>query len=222
MIGKAVVKRPFSWKLFPAHPLVLMTFSTLARLPIAALAAICCSTAADAALTLTIDTNARTFSWSGSVTSEAYELNQYSRWLQIGDDGFNGGQSFGFAPLLTLSSAGNGIDTYSDDPGQLILVTSGPSIHTDIATLGYNSASPMLSPVTVTGNNQTQGFVDQAIPFFESLNGRTLYFYDVQLPTGGDPIRIGAPVGTIVVIPEPAVGLLSLGGLLMTFRRKRN
>lgn len=199
-----------------------MTFSTLARLPLAALAAICCCTAANAALTLTIDTNAKTFSWSGSVTSEAYELNQYSQRLQIGDDAFNGGQGFGFAPLLTVSSAGNGIDAYSDDPGQPTLVTSGPSIHTDIANLSYNSASPMLSPVTVTGNNQTQGFVDQAIPFFEPLNGRTLYFYDVQLPAGGAPIRFGAPVGMIVVIPEPSVALLSLGGLLVAYRRQRS
>lgn len=201
-----------------------MTSRTLTRFSFAALAAIFCSGQVDAALTLTIDTNARTFSWSGSVTSEAYELNPFSYKLQIGDAAFNGGQGFGVAPLLTVSSVGNGIDRYSNDPGQLILAISGSSasIHTDIADFDYNSASPLLSPVTVMGNNQTQGFVDQAIPFFEPLNGRTLYFYDVQLPAGGAPIRFGQPVGTIVVIPEPSVALLSLGSMLLAVRRKRN
>lgn len=176
---------------------------------------------ANAALTLTIDTNAKTFSWSGSVTSEAYELNQYSALLQIGDDAFNGGQGFGYAPLLTISSTiGNGISAYNDEAGQLVLVTTGPSIHTDIANLSYNSASPMLSPITVTGNNQSQGFVDQAIPFFEPLNGRALYFYDVQLPLGGDPIRFGAPVGTIVVVPEPSTAILVIGALGFIRRRR--
>jgi hypothetical protein len=191
-----------------------------------ALIALACAFAkAEAALTLTIDTDARTFSWSGSATSEVYELNQYSYELQIGDEGENGGLGFGYSPLLTTpSTLTNGISAFSSDAGQLILAIRGTSadVHTSIGDLAYNVASPVLEPITVTGNNQAQGFVDQAIPFFEQLNGRTLYFYDVQVPAGGDPIRFGAPVGTIVVIPEASAGMLSLlGGLLIAGRRKR-
>ncbi|RYD31035.1 MAG: hypothetical protein EOP85_23180 [Verrucomicrobiaceae bacterium] len=187
---------------------------------LAVLPAICCSTAADAALTLTIDTNAKTFWWSGTVTSEAYELKPYSTWLQIADNSFNGGFIFGESPLLTTPSViGNGISAFDSKAGQIVLRTSVPSIHTLMATFQYNAASPVLAPFTVTGNNQAQTFTYLAIPYFETLNGRALYFYDVGF--GGPPIRFGASVGTIVVIPEPSVGLLSLGSLALPFMRKR-
>lgn len=189
---------------------------------------------AHGAITLLVDTNAKTFTWSGTATSDGFVVtDMIPKFIRLGMGTWNGG---------TVSEHGDGaisatLNTVSGsftallpgfNPGQLVMADSQNSLYTDLGSVmktfngGFPGDETATVSLTITGDGQTYSYAS-SLPgeqaFLESLDGTDLYFQDFQGGLG--TFNIGSAAGQIVVVPEPSTVLLGLAAPLALLRRRR-
>lgn len=187
---------------------------------------------AQAAVTVTIDTLAKTVAWSGSATSASFVVPHNDiTFFRLGTGSWIGG-------TLVTSSGGGSIEAnlgpgsalglfFSDSfsTGQIVVAGARDSFYTDLGSVtnsGDVPGGPASVSVTISGDGQAYsyaGLVAGAMAYLESLDGTQLYFQDDQ--GGAGVFNIGGPAGQIVVVPEPSSALLLLAAPFLALRRRR-
>jgi hypothetical protein len=192
-------------------PLIAAVFSIIGIAP------------ADGALTLTINTASKTFTWSGSATSDPILLTVGSfRDFEIGFGAWQGGDNLNGAGSFDVEyDVSDYRVTFTESvPGR---ITAAPSVNALAVSIGnFSNESDRASSVslTVEADNVAYTYADastEVIDYLESLNGTNLYFKDSN---GGD-IRFSNLAGQIVVIPEPSIVALGALGAIGLLRRRR-
>jgi hypothetical protein len=201
--------RPFS--LSYLSPLIAAVFSIIGIAP------------ADGALTLTIDTASKTFTWSGSATSDPILLTIGSyRDFQIGFGAWHGGYNlnddgaFDVEPDISDFT----VNFREFHPGMITAAPSANALAVSIGNISNNSDRAISVSVTVEADNAAYTYSDvyfEVIDYLESLNGTNLYFKD----SDGPDIRFSNLAGQIVVIPEPSIVALGALGAIGLLRRRR-
>jgi len=217
--------------------------SPFRSLSVAGLVALIAQLPANAAITLTIDTISKTFTWSGSATSDSVELAKESpKIIQLGIDGWIGGiyiSDDAGAPLgvsiappsprhVDITPAfDTGIPTVTVNPSNPFDPTN--SIRVRLGNVEYRppfSEDPatVSASFSITGDGQAYSYATlngNRTAYLESLDGTVLYFQDYQ--GGGSIVNIGT-AGQIVVIPEPSSALLLIAApfLFSLSRRRQN
>lgn len=183
-----------------------------------------------AAITLTIDTAAKTFTWTGSATSDPFAVAEGGfEFIRLGSGTWNGGTVSGTGEdaLSADIDFGNGWPVYFSSSvfiGQLVVAELANTIVADLGFISnsFSDSGERTGTISVVGNgaaNSYAGYLDESAQFLESLQGVDLYF---QNNGGGAGVtNIGAPAGQIIVIPEPASAILVAFGALGIFRRRR-
>ena len=201
-------------------------------LSIAGILAIFAQIPAQAAVTLTIDTLAKTFTWSGTATSDFFSVPESEiKSIRLGTGSWIGG----IAGDAGEGSLGVGLNPGSGASASLsagswvgipVLAGSQNSIYTDLAIVNNFSGipeGPSTASLTITGNSQTYSYADLdsgTMSYLESLNGTQLYFQDDQ--GGMGVFDIGSAAGQVVVVPEPSGALFLLAApLFLSLRRRR-
>lgn len=210
-------------------------------LSIAGILAIFAQIPAQAAITLTIDTLAKTFTWSGTATSDSVLVGDWSsKTIQLGIDSWIGGtyvNSGGGGALGVSLPPSNlfGTSVTPDSYAGIPIVAVNPSnpldptnsIRIPLALVEYRrifSEDPASAPATlsITGDGQAYSYAGAGqfrIDYLESLDGTELYFQDNQ--SGAGVFNISS-AGHIVVIPEPSSALLLIAApFLFSLRRRR-
>lgn len=188
---------------------------------------------AEGAITLLVDTNAKTFTWSGTATSNSFVV-AYGGFqnLRLGMGSWNGGTSTengngGISTTLNVVSGSSTSLLEGFNPGQFVMASTQDSLYTDLGfvTKTFSSGFPgdetATVSLTITGNGQTYSYASSLAneqAFLESLDGADLYF---QSYTGPVPLNLGSAAGEIVVVPEPSSALLALAAPLALLRRRR-
>lgn len=189
---------------------------------------------AHGAMTLTVDTNLKTFVWSGTATSNAIVVMESTFMaIRLGMGDWNGGSTSGtgansvVATLNTVS--GSGVTLMSGfGAGEFVIAGGQNSFYTDLGFIqkfsggGLPGDGPATVSMTITGDGQSYsyaGFLPNNMAYLESLDGTDLFFQNNQGGLG--VVNIGSAAGEIVVIPEPSSALLLLAAPLVILRRKR-
>lgn len=188
---------------------------------------------AQGALTLTIDTIAQTFTWTGSATSDAFAVEPLkSKFIRFGMGTRVGGSSLSFdgGGSLGVSFAGEtgALINLTPHPNAGVSVMSDGTFYTNIATIlnveSLPEAEAMFVSLSVSGDGQVYSFAGltpTSLDYLASLDGTLLYFQDNQ--GGAGVYNIGSAAGQVVVIPESSSTLLFLGGLTwLVARRNRD
>ncbi|QJE99103.1 PEP-CTERM sorting domain-containing protein [Luteolibacter luteus] len=202
-------------------------------------------TAADAALTMTINTWDRTYSFSGSFTTAYIPLNggNGSPFFYIGTGIGTTGYGMGMGDILTVGTSSTGEDGYDvgfshylpsgigvalsgEEPGTLeILSYLGEIVVFDGEGNGVLDVPPGAAMSwTLTGNGWIQPMSPGSLPEYEAflptLDGAPLYLFQGTNPSN----IVSAVMGQVVLVPEPSSALLLLGssGLLLRRRRVRS
>ena len=188
---------------------------------------------ADGAITLTIDSTAKTFSWTGSATSDPVVVaeNSYLN-LRLGFGTWIGGvlsgTGSGSLAVQPIFPPGDFSASFSNSAiiGQLMVANTGNTLVSDLGTIQNSDdgseGGPITASVSVNGNGQIYSYAEypeSSMAFLESLNGTQLYFQDER--GGAGVFNIGSPAAQVVVIPEPATAaLLALGAISLCRRRR--
>lgn len=189
-----------------------------------------CETAS-AAITLTIDTTAKTFTWSGSATSSPIVVMAGdSAYLRLGHGTWNGGSisDTGGDSLVANMDFGSGWTVFfieSPSIGQIVVAEHADTIVTDLGFISnsFSESGNRTGTISVTGNgipNSYSGYLGESIQFIEGLNGVELYFQNFQ--GGAGVTNIGPAAGQIVVIPEPSAAVIASFAALALLRRRRS
>ncbi|QJE97945.1 hypothetical protein [Luteolibacter luteus] len=198
---------------------------------IAGILALSAQIPAHAAVTLTIDTLAKTFTWSGTATSEAIVIPEDSmKSIRLGTGSWIGGtlvSNEGDGSLAPSLIGGSGVSVMEGSfNGIPIVAGSQNSVYMDLAMLSYIGGfpeGPTLAALTITADEQVYSYAGlngDALSYFESLDGTQLFFQDNQ--GGAGVFNIGSAAGQIVVVPEPSGALFLLAApLCFSFRRRR-
>lgn len=201
-------------------------------LSIAGILAIFAQIPAQAAVTLTVDTLAKTFTWSGTATSDFFSIPELgSKSIRLGTGSWIGG----IADDVGEGSLGVGLNPGSGASASLsvgswagipVLAGSQNSIYTDLAIVSNFSGipeGPSTASLTITGNSQTYSYAgldSGSMSYLESLDGTQLYFQDDQ--GGMGVFNIGSAAGQVVVVPEPSGALFLLAApFFLSLRRRR-
>ena len=215
--------------------------SPIRSLSVAGILAISAQVPAQAAITLTIDTLAKTFTWSGTATSGSVLVGDWSsKTIQLGIDSWTGG--------TYVSADGDGALGVSLPPSSLLGTSVTPDFYSGIPIVAVNPSNPFdptnsikiplaeveyrrilpqdptSAPITliITGDGQAYSYAGAnqfRIDYLESLDGTELFFQDEQ--GGAGVFNIGS-AGHIVVIPEPSSALLLIAApFLFSLRRRR-
>lgn len=188
---------------------------------------------ADGAITLTIDSSAQTFSWTGSATSDPFVVAENSFvTIRLGSGTWIGGSLSGTGTDsldVQPNLPSNTFSAYYFDSifnGQLILADTRNSFVSELGSIqnfgGGFGSGPIIASVSVNGDGEVYSYADytdDSKAFLESLNGTQLYFQDER--GGAGVFNIGGPAAEIVVIPEPASAALLALGAISLFRRRR-
>lgn len=181
-----------------------------------ALACVALSAPAQAALTLTINTGNQTFTWSGSATSDTFNvasgnLSEF-RIATDGDSSTVGTPTSGAGSLGISSTSFGFVASLNPAPGRPTITTT-PGFFTQLGSVNA-FIIPESGTITVTGDNIAYSYAGPAAADFESLDGASLFFQQ-------DLVNFGSSIGSITVIPEPsAFALLGCAGLLLLRRRR--
>lgn len=182
------------------------------------------------AITLTIDTVAKTFTWDGSAISESITLAEgEAAYIRLGNGTWNGGTqtSTGDESLSAGINFGSGwAMSFFKSPfiGQIVVAPAPNTIVSDLGTImnSFSDSGTRTGTISVVADGVGYSYSDLSggfIQYLESLDGVDLYF---QNNKGGAGVsNIGNAVGQIVVIPEPATAALVALGATCFLRRRR-
>lgn len=183
---------------------------------------------AQAAVTLTIDTQAQTLTWSGTATTGSFVVPAFSdKPIRLGTGTWTGGftVSDGDGSLGSNLTSGSvsGLSFFPQYDGIPVVHDVQSSIYTNLGIVSNMSEFPVSVSLAIAGDDQGYSYAGspaQIISYLESLDGTLLYFQDHQ--GGSNIVNMGSAVGQIVVVPEPSAALFLLAApLFLTTRRRR-
>lgn len=183
---------------------------------------------AQAAVTLTIDTQAQTLTWTGIATTDSFVVPAFSnKSIRLGTGTWSGGfttsDSDGSLGASLASGRVSGLSFTPEYDGIPVVHVVHNSIYTSLGIVDNRNESPVSVTLAIAGDGQGYSYAGtpaQALSYLETLDGTLLYFQDVQ--SSANILNMGSAVGQIVVIPEPSSALFLLAApLFLSTRRRR-